>query len=107
MKTLLADIVRKPVVGSTLTVAAGISFFFTCMLLPLVGKAGSSVPHAAINRLAFLGAVCLTLALSGLATTAKMLRRAEDGSPLPRWSFGLCAICIGLLLLHLAGLLSL
>ena len=85
---------------------SGLSFFFTCMLLPLVGAAGSRAPDADKNQLAFLGVLGLTFLLAALATWVKMIRRAEDQSPLPVWSLGLCAICIVLFVLQLTGLLA-
>jgi predicted transporter len=106
MKFELKPFLKNPATGSVLTVAAGISFFFTCMMLPLVGRAGSSVPHADQNRLAFLGVLGLTFMLAALATGAKMTRRSEDQSPLPVWSLGLCAICTLLFVLLMSGLLA-
>jgi uncharacterized membrane protein YidH (DUF202 family) len=106
MSIELKVFLQKPVVGSALTVAAGISFFINCMLLPLVGRAGSSAPHAGKNQLAFLAAVGLTFALALLATWSKMARRADDKSPLPIWSLVLCGICVALFVLQLTGLLA-
>lgn len=97
---------QKPVTGSVLTVAAGLSFFFTCMLLPLVGRAGSSVPYAGKNQVTFLSVLGVTLLLAVLATLAKMARRSEDRSPFPVWSLGLCAVCVMLFVLQLTGLLA-
>lgn len=97
---------QKPVTGSVLTVAAGLSFFVTCMLLPLVGRAGSSVPYADKNQWAFLGVLTLTFLLGALATWSKMSRRHEDQSPLPLWSLGLCAVCVILFALQLTGMLA-
>ncbi len=97
---------KSPATGSVLTVAAGLSFFFTCMLLPLVGRAGSSVPYADRNQASFLGVLGLTFLLAALATGAKMARRSEDRSPLPVWSIGLCAVCLLLFVLQFTGLLA-
>ncbi len=97
---------QKPETGSVLTVAAGLSFFFTCMLLPLVGRAGSSVPYAGRNQASFLGVLGLTFLLAALATGAKMTRRTVDQSPLPVWSMGLCAVCVLLFVLQITGLLA-
>ena len=99
-------ILQKPVTGSVLTVMSGLSFFFTCMLLPLVGPAGSRAPDADKNQLAFLGVLGLTFLLAALATWAKMIRRREDQSPFPVWSLGLCAVCAVLFALQLTGLLA-
>jgi uncharacterized membrane protein YdcZ (DUF606 family) len=107
MNSELKKFLQKPVTGSVLTVASGISFFFTCMCLPLVGRAGSSSPNTDKNQLAFLGVLGLTFMLAALATWAKMLRRSGDKSPLPIWSLGLCAVCAALFVLQLTGLLAL
>ena len=106
MSSDLKKFFQKPVTGSVLTVASGVSFFFTCMCLPLVGRAGSSVPYADKNRLAFLAVLGLTFTLAALATWAKMTRRSEDKSPLPFWSLGLCAVCAVLFVLLMTGLLA-
>ena len=101
-KTLL----RKPAAGGALAVAAGVFFFFNCVLLPLVGRAGSSAPHADKNRLAFLAVLVLTFTLAALATWSKLLRRSEDKSPLPYWSLTLCGICVALFVLLMTGRLA-
>jgi len=97
---------KKPITGSVLTVAAGLSFFVTCMLLPLVGRAGSSVPYADKNQRAFLGVLLLTFLLGALATWSKMSRHQEDQSPFPVWSIGLCAVSALLFALQLTGMLA-
>jgi len=99
-------VLQKSVLGSVLTVMSGLSFFFTCMLLPLVGPAGSRAPEADKNQLAFLGVLGLTFLLAALATGLKMIRRREDQSPLPIWSLGLCAVCTLLFVLLMTGLLA-
>jgi uncharacterized membrane protein YidH (DUF202 family) len=102
MKTFL----QKPVTSSVLAVAAGLSFFFTCMLLPLVGRAGSSVPYADKNQVSFLSVLGVTLVLSALAIWAKLAQRSVDQSPLPFWSMGLCVVCVLLFALQLTGMLA-
>jgi len=106
MNSKLKQFLQKPVTGSVLTVASGIFFFFNLMCLPLVGRAGSSVPDADKNKLAFLGVLGLTFALAALATWAKMLRRSDDKSPLPYWSLALCAVCAAIFVLLMTGLLA-
>ncbi|MDF7801981.1 hypothetical protein P4C99_21070 [Pontiellaceae bacterium B1224] len=88
------DILLKPATGTALAVASGLSFFFLCMILPLVGPAGSREPHASMNKVAFLGVLLVTLALAALSAFSKMKRRKIDASPLPFFSFGLCAVCL-------------
>lgn len=94
-----------PIVGTVLTVAAGLSFFFVCMILPLVGKAGVETVHARQNFYAFLGALILSLVLSVAATVAKMKRSRLDGSPKPYLTIGLFVLNVGLLISLFAGLL--
>ena len=106
MKPTYTQLMKKPIVGSVLTVAAGISFFFNCMLLPLVGRAGSSAPNADKNQLGFLAVLGLTFTLAALATWSKMMRRSGDKSPLPYWSLALCVICTVLFVLLMTGLLA-
>jgi hypothetical protein len=84
----------KPATGSILAVASGLSFFFLCMILPLVGPAGSRVDHAGANRAVFVLVLLFTLALAGLASWSKLGRSRSEGVPLPWFSFGMCAICL-------------
>ena len=106
MKSTYIELIKKPVVGSVLTAAAGVSFFFNCVLMPLVGRAGAKSPNADKNQLGFLAVLGLTFTLAALATWSKMLRRSEDKSQLPYWSLGLCAICVILFVLLMTGLLA-
>jgi hypothetical protein len=106
MNSELKKFLQKPVTGSALTAAAGVSFFFTLMLLPLVGRAGSSSPNADKNQLGFLAVLGLTFILAVLATWVKMLRRSGDKSPIPYWSLALCVLCAALCVLLLTGLLA-
>ncbi len=106
MVSELRTLLQKPVIGSVLTVAAGVSFFFNCMLLPLVGRAGTSAPHADKNRLAFLAVLGLTFLLASLASWSKLVRRAGDRSPLPYWSLSLCSVCVILFVLLITGRLA-
>jgi len=41
-----------------------------------------------------------------LATWSKLVRRADDQSPFPYWSLGLCAVCAALFVLLMTGLLA-
>ena len=88
------SVLNKPLTGTVLAVSSGLAFFFLCMILPLVGPAGSKTDHAATNRLAFLGVLMLTLLLAALASFSKMARRKTEGGPLPVWSLALCLVCV-------------
>lgn len=92
--------------GSALAILSGLSFLFLCMVLPLVGRAGMSAPHAEKNFLTFLAVLLVSLALSLAATVSKFSRGKIDGSPAPKWSIGLSGL-LGILLLCLfTGLLG-
>lgn len=91
--------------GSVLTIAAGLSFLFVCMTLPLVGKAGVQTVHARENFFAFLAALLVSLLFSVAAAAAKLARRHIDQSPPPYLSIGLAALDVLLLVSLLAGLL--
>lgn len=97
------NLIFKPAAGTTLAVVSGLSFFFLCMILPLVGPAGSRVDHAGQNQAVFLLVLAVTFILSALAAYSKMGRRKVDASPRPWFSFGLCGICILTLVVLLAG----
>ena len=99
----LDGILAKPLFGTTMAVAAGLSFFFLCMIRPLVGPSGSKVAHAAKNKSAFLGVLVVTFLLAAMATFSKMQQRKADGGPLPYWSLGLCGVCILTLFILIAG----
>ena len=97
------NILSRPVTGSILAVSSGLSFFFLCMILPLVGPAGSRVDHALKNKAAFLGVLIVTFLLAAGASYSKLLQRKRDGGPLPHYSLGLCVLCILTLLVLLVN----
>ncbi len=88
------SILFRPATGSALAFSAGISFYLLCMVMPLVGPAGSRVEHHDRNLAAFLFVLFLTLALAGVASWSKLVCRKERGGPLPWVSLGLCALCL-------------
>lgn len=96
----------QPEIGSVLTILAGLSFLVTCMILPLVGKAGAQVYHYPKNYMAFLVAVLVSIGLSGMATKLKLERSRLDGSPRPKFSMAILGVSLALLLALLTGLLK-
>jgi hypothetical protein len=104
-KTAELSFFELPVVGSSLTVLAGLAFMLVCMVLPLVGRAGMAAPHAAKNYWAFLTVLLVCMGLSVGAVYSKLMRRRLDGSPWPVFSPVLLALCVLLLGALLAGLL--
>ena len=103
-------LLSAPEAGQTLSVLFGLLFLFQCMILPLVGKAavgGSGSPATLWKNQAFFAAMLvLTLAVGGAAFYSKWLRRKADGSPYPKFTAGLLALALALLLAFATGLLG-
>ena len=93
-KNINDGLLFRPQTGTVLAVASGLSFFFLCMLLPLVGPSGSKVDHAVMNKATFLGVLTVTFLLAALAAYSKLIQRRTDGGPFPYWSAGLCLVCV-------------
>mgnify|MGYP003587815178 CR=1 FL=1 len=58
------------------------------------------------NQAFFAAMLALTLAVGGAAFYAKWLRRQADGSPYPKFTAGLLALALALLLAFATGLLG-
>ena len=58
------------------------------------------------NQAFFAAMLALTLAVGGAAFYAKWLRRKADGSPYPKFTAGLLALALALLLAFATGLLG-
>jgi hypothetical protein len=106
---------ERPVVGSFFTILSALSFYITCMILPLVGPAaahGSGSPGATTsanyheNFMAFLAVLLVSLVLAVLALISKLQRRKIDQSPFPLYSAGLCAVCVFLVFALFTGMLG-
>lgn len=95
----------RPAVGTFLTILSGVSFLILCMILPLVGRAGTAVSYADQNTRAFLMVLVASLALGGCAVYSKLERRKIDHSPFPLFSAILCSLCLILLVAFFTGLL--
>ena len=105
----------RPGVGSFFTILSALSFYFVCMILPIVGPAaahGSGSPgattaaHYQQNFLAFLSVLLVSLVLAVLALISKLERRKIDQSPFPLYSVGLCVVCVCLVIALFTGMLS-
>jgi hypothetical protein len=104
-----------PATGQALAVLFGLLFLFQCMILPLVGKAavgGSGSPGAGPadtlwkNQLFFGAMLLLTIAVGAAAFHAKRLRQRADGSPFPKFTAGVLACALAMLLAFATGLLG-
>ena len=90
-------------VGTALSILAGLAFFLLCMLLPLVGPAGSQVEHASKNETIFLSWLSVTLGLSIASVLSRWKRVREENAPRPMYSLLLCITCIITLIIQLVG----
>ena len=94
MENKNTSILFRSATGSALAFSAGLSFYLLCMIMPLVGPAGSRVEHHGRNQAAFLFVLFLTFALAGAAAWSKLERRKVHGGGLPWFSLGLCVVCL-------------
>ena len=90
-------------VGDALSILAGLAFFLLCMLLPLVGPAGSQVEHASKNKTIFLSWLVVTLLLSIGSVLSKWERVRGENAPRPIYSLLLFITCIITLIIQLVG----
>lgn len=97
------NLIQKPALETALAIAAGLSFYMLCMILPLVGPAGSRVPHAARNATTFVTVLVITLILSGASTYVSLQRRKAEGGPLPLFSISVGTISILFLVILLTN----
>lgn len=104
-----------PATGQTLALLFGLLFLFQCMILPLVGKAaigGSGSPGAGPadtlwkNQVFFGAMLLLTIAVGTAAFRSKRLRQLADGSSFPKFTAGLLAAALAMLLAFATGLLG-
>ena len=64
--------------GKVCSILAGLFFFYLCMLLPLVGPAGSRQAHAAQNQTLFMSILGVTFLLSVSAGLLQWRSRQVD-----------------------------
>ena len=64
--------------GKVCSILAGLFFFYLCMLLPLVGPAGSRQAHAAQNQTLFMSILGVTFLLSVSAGLLQRRSRQVD-----------------------------
>ena len=93
----------RPMTGHVLAVGSGLSFYLLCIMISLVGPAGSSVAHADKNRVVFTAVLLITLLLSAATVGSRLGCRKFCCGGLPWVALGLCTICILLLVVLFAG----
>ena len=88
-------------VATAFSILAGLAFFLLCMLLPLVGPAGSQVEHASKNETIFLSWLSVTLVLSLASVLSRWERVRGENAPRPIYSLLLFITCIVILIIQL------
>jgi len=83
--------------GDAIAILATVSFFFLCMILPLVGKSGAQVAWYGKNFIAFTLGLIVTLLLAIVSTATKWTQRKAGNGDLPKISLALIAICLCLM----------
>jgi len=98
------DFLSIPWLGETFSWLGILAFFFLCMLLPLVGKAGSRTDHYwPQNYLTFLGVLLAAIACSALGHLSKTRRRADGDAAYPWRSAAITLFYVLWLVVFLAG----
>jgi len=104
LNTVAVPFFLKPVVGKTLGLLAAISFYFLCMLFPLIGPAGSKMTFAKKNEITFIAVLMLTFTLALSTVFLKIKTRKQEGGPFPIATSILSLLClIILVILKLGG----
>ena len=89
------------VIYNLITIIAGLAFFLLCMLLPLVGPAGSKVEHADYNNAIFTGWLIFTLILSSISYYLRYQRYRLKNNIYPKYSLILTILCIIIFLINI------
>ena len=100
MYSLIKNIFSKPIILNFITVLAGLSFFLLCMILPLVGPAGSKVEHADYNKTIFLSWLIFTLVFSLTSFCLRLRKYKIEKNIFPIYSLILLAVCILIFIIH-------
>ena len=95
-----------PVIRVALSVLSGLSFFLLCMILPLVGPAGSRVEHTLANQVIFVSWLIFTLLISILSFFSRKMSNNDQNKDIPLFSILLIIICVVIFVLFLLGALS-
>tara|TARA_B100002019_G_scaffold72962_1_gene62991 strand:+ start:202 stop:522 length:321 start_codon:yes stop_codon:yes gene_type:complete len=82
----LKKLYLEPLAGLVLTILSSLGFFIMCMILPLVGPAGSSVEHSYENKKIFFVVLIINIILSFSSYMVKMMQSKRFGFPKPIFS---------------------
>ena len=101
MNEIYKNLSNNPVILNFITIMAGLAFFLLCMLLPLVGPAGSKVEHADYNNAIFTGWLIFTLILSSTSYYLRYQRYRFKNDIYPKYSLILTILCIIIFLINI------
>ncbi len=90
-----------------LSVCAGLGLMINLMLMPLVAKSGSMVPHSSANRNIFLVACLATLVLSCSAMAVGIYQCRRVATSFPRLPLSIGFAVFAFIILQQLGWLSL
>ena len=96
----------NPLLGNAATVVAALVFMLLCMLLPLVGPAGSATPFADKNYSACAAVLTAAVLTAGLATGINLKRRRAHGGAFPLFPTALAVMAVLTTLVFALGLLK-
>ncbi len=101
MKKIYKKLSANSIVYNLITIMSGLAFFLLCMLLPLVGPAGSKVEHADYNNAIFTGWLIFTLILSSTSYYLRYKRYRFKNDIYPKYSLILTILCIIIFLINI------
>ena len=101
MKKIYKKLSANSIVYNLITIMSGLAFFLLCMLLPLVGPAGSKVEHADYNNAIFTGWLIFTLILSSTSYYLRYQRYRFKNDIYPKYSLILTILCIIIFLINI------
>ena len=101
MKKIYKKLSANSIVYNLITIMAGLAFFLLCMLLPLVGPAGSKVEHADYNNAIFTGWLIFTLILSSISYYLRYQKYRFKNAIYPKYSLILTILCIIIFLINI------
>tara|TARA_B100001559_G_scaffold83854_1_gene69698 strand:+ start:88 stop:411 length:324 start_codon:yes stop_codon:yes gene_type:complete len=103
MNEIYKNLSNNPIILNFITIMAGLAFFLLCMLLPLVGPAGSKVEHADYNNAIFTGWLIFTLILSSTSYYFRYHIYRIKNDIFPKYSLILTILCIIIFLINILG----
>lgn len=103
MKEILQKTINTPTLGTALSISSGFSFYVLCIMFSLVGPSGVRQPHYQKNFYAFLTVCLITLSFAIASLLLTLHRRKTEEIGFPKFSAGLIAVCLIILVMLFSG----